>query len=125
MGTHCRRGNIGCLPGRSILSAHDPRQRVAEGVAVGQRLREHGRSPEVLAHADEDGPLPGLRDAEPLRVENLAADPVTARLQLREDFEEEALGDSLHQTADVLGDEGPWPQPFQEADELEEQVIRL
>jgi hypothetical protein len=101
----------------------DLRDRVPDRVAVGERLRVDGVEAEVVADADEDRPLPRLRDAEPLGVEDFAGDAVAARLQLAEDVEEVALGDALDEAGDVLGDEGPGPDLAQEPGELEEQII--
>jgi hypothetical protein len=55
-----------------------------------------------------------------LGVENLAADPVAAGLELREDLQEVAFCRAFHEARDVLGDECPRTEAIQQPDELEE-----
>ena len=61
----------------------------------GERFRVNGFPVQVLAYADEDQPLPALRDAEVLRVEHRGLHAVAAFLAGAQDELEVALGLSL------------------------------
>ncbi len=97
--------------------------RVAHRVPVRQGRRMDRLHAEVVADADEDEPLPALRDAQPLRVEQLRPHSVPGSAERGKDVLEVALRGALDQARDVLGDERARLQVAQEPGELEEQVV--
>ena len=78
---------------------------------------------QVLTHADENCPLPLLRNAHPLRVTDPTRYAVAAGFQRRQDFKEVTLGRSFDQPADIFRDENFWLQSAQQPDVLIEQCF--
>ncbi len=123
VGADRRTGRVRGFPVGPILPLEHPGQRVPQAVAVWEGLGEHGPAPKIFPHPYEDGSPPCLGDTQPLRIQDPALHPVTAGFELRQDFEEVALGDTLHQPAHVLGHKDPGAQAIQEADVFKEEIV--